>query len=76
MTAKEYLLKYKLAESEINIKIEQIKRLKDLANSTTVSYGGVKSDRKSSDKIGEIVAKMVDLEDELMEKVDELVDLQ
>ncbi len=76
MNAKEYLSRYKLIDGKINGKLEQITRLKEIAHSTTMSYSGERNKSKTHDKIGNLIAKIVDLEVELQDDVDDLIDIQ
>lgn len=75
--AKAYLRQVKLYDTHINNKLEELARLKVLATQITSSikpvpaFGG-----GNSDKLGNIVAKIVDLENEINEAVDVYVDKQ
>ena len=76
MTAKEYLSQYKDLNDSINAKLEQVEELHRKAQ--TVSSGS--SDGAHSptprDRIGEITARIVDLEREINEDIDRSIDLQ
>lgn len=67
MKAKEYLLKIEKNERLINNKQDELFRLRRLAESTTIdiSKEAVKSSGVS-DKIGNITARIVDLENEII----------
>lgn len=73
--AKTYLHQVKLYDIHINNKLEEMQRLKDLAKRITTS---LKPDMVSSsgnhDKIGDAVAKIVDLEAEIDKAIDAYVD--
>jgi DNA-directed RNA polymerase specialized sigma subunit len=73
--AKTYLHQVRLYDTHINNKLEEMQRLKDLAKRITTS---LKPDMVSSsgnhDKIGDAVAKIVDLEAEIDKAIDAYVD--
>ena len=77
MTADEFLKQIERADKLISNKLYEVQRLRLLAVSTTVP-----TDREAiqtsgvSDKVGNIVAKIVDLESEINDLIDEYVDLQ
>jgi hypothetical protein len=77
MTADEFLKQIERADKVISNKLYEVQRLRVLAVSTTVP-----TDREAvqtsgvSDKVGNIVAKIIDLENEINELIDEYVDLQ
>lgn len=77
MTADEFLKQIERADKLISNKLYEVQRLRLLAMSTTVP-----TDREAvqtsgvSDKVGNIVAKIVDLESEINDLIDEYVDLQ
>lgn len=76
MTAKEYLSQYKDLNDSINVKLEQVGELRRKAQ--TVSSGSSDGTRSSTprDRIGEITARIVDLEREINEDIDRSIDLQ
>lgn len=76
MTAKEYLSRYRFLNDGINAKLMQVEELRSKAQ--TVSGGNSTGARSSQpyDRIGEITAKIVDLEREINEEIDHLVDIQ
>ena len=76
MTAKEYLSRYRFLNDGINAKLMQVDELRSKAQ--TVSGGNSTGAHSSQpyDRIGEITAKIVDLEREINEEIDRLVDIQ
>lgn len=76
MTAKEYLSRYRFINDGINSKLMQVEDLRSKAQ--TVSGGNSTGTHSSQpyDRIGEITAKIVDLEREINEEIDRLVDIQ
>jgi len=76
MTAKEYLSQYKDLNDSINAKLEQVGELRRKAQ--TVSSGSSDGVHSSTpyDRIGEITARIVDLEREINEDIDRSIDLQ
>ena len=75
MTAKEYLSQYRYINININSKIAQQQRLRELATCVSPSSeGGGHSG--VSDKVGSIVAKIADLDAEISAEINKLVDVQ
>lgn len=76
MTAKEYLSQYKDLNDSINAKLEQVGELRRKAQ--TVSSGSSDGTHSPTprDRIGEITARIVDLEREINEDIDRSIDLQ
>ena len=76
MTAKEYLSQYRSLNDSINAKLEQVGELRRKAQ--TVSSGSSDGTHSSTprDRIGEITARIVDLEREINEDIDRSIDLQ
>ena len=73
--AKSYLLQAKLYDTHINNKLEELARLKDLSLRVTSSLKpDVVSTSGNHDKIGDAVAKIVDLETEINQAIDAYVD--
>ncbi|MGN0595762.1 MAG: DUF1492 domain-containing protein [Ruminiclostridium sp.] len=72
MTAKEYLSRYRYINLNIGSKVEQRKRLLELATCVSPSNGG--SSGKAADRVGNVVSKIADLEAEINEQIDKLVD--
>ena len=75
MTAKEYLQQYKLLDSRINAKCEQLERLRELSTKVSAEQGGG-AHSGVSDRVGNIVAKICDAEAEINEMIDKLLDLR
>ena len=73
MTAKEYLTQYRQIEKEIGGLLEERTRWVALAEKMTPSLSGMPGGAVGGDRLGETVAKIVDLEREIDAKVDELM---
>lgn len=74
--AKVYLEQVKMCDTHINNKLEELAHLKDMVLKVTATW---KQDSTSGgtgnqDKLGNAVAKIVDLENEINKAVDEYVD--
>ena len=74
--AKEFLLQVKLCDTHINNELEELHRLKDMVLKVTSTW---KTDVTSNgsgnqDKLGEAIAKIVDMEEEINRAVDTYVD--
>lgn len=79
MNAKQYLKQITRLDNLIKSKLEQIEELRSLAEKVTVEAKLVKSYNKNSyqsDKVGDVVVKIVDLNNEINEYIDRLVDLK
>ena len=76
MTTKEYLSQYKDLNDSINAKLEQVEELRRKAQ--TVCSGSSDGTHSSTprDRIGEITARIFDLEREINEDIDRSIDLQ
>ncbi len=75
MTAKEYLLSIKQLERAIRLKQEEIEELRSLAESITVKTGEEPVQTSgTSDKVGNIVARIVDLQREMEDSVMKYLD--
>lgn len=76
MTAKEYLSRYRWQNDRINAKLEQVAELRRKAQ--TVSSGSSDGTHSATpyDRIGEITARIVDLEREINEDIDRSIDTQ
>ncbi len=76
MTAKEYLSQYKDLNDSINAKLEQVAELRRKAQ--TVCSGSSNGSHTSApyDRIGELTAKIVDMERAINEDIDRSIDLQ
>jgi CHASE3 domain sensor protein len=73
MTVKEYLQQYRNADREINAKLDQIRRLRELATKTTSTLTPDKVQSGTENKIERIVTKIVDLGKEVDQEIDGLV---
>lgn len=72
---KAYLQKIRLYDTHINNKVAEMSRLKDMVtNITPTLKADVVSSSGSKDKLGDTVAKIVDLQDEINRAIDEFVD--
>lgn len=77
MTAKEYLAQGRHLDARIDAKIQQLEALNALARNATSTLTGMPSGTaKTSSKLEEIVAKIVDLQAEINADIDKLVDLK
>jgi DNA-directed RNA polymerase specialized sigma subunit len=76
MTAKEYLQQYRNADREINSKLDQIRRLRELATKTTSTLNPDKVQSSQENKTEKIVAKIVDMENEVNSEIDKLIELK
>ncbi len=77
MTAKQYLSQYRALDARINAKLAQAERIRQLARvaGSNGNSSGVHSSQPY-DRIGELTAKIVDLENEINEDINALVDLE
>lgn len=77
MTPKEYLMQYKALDTRINAKLRQVEELRAKAQSAGGSGGGSGSHGSLPyDRVGELTAKIISLENEINAEIDRLVDLQ
>lgn len=75
--AKEYLQRVRLYDTRIANKLAELRRLEDMVYSITSSMSPVKVTASSSqDKLGDAVAKIVDLQKEINDTVDMYVDIK
>ena len=73
--AKEYLQQVKLCDVNVTNKLEELSRLKDMVyHITSTLRGDVVSGSGNQDKLGDAVAKIVDLEAEINDAIDAYVD--
>ena len=73
--AKNHLQQIRLCDTHINNKIAEVARLKELVtNITTALKEDVVSGSGSKDRLGDTVAKIVDLQDEINKAIDEYAD--
>lgn len=74
MTTKQYLSQISVYDKRINTKLSEIFKLRTLLQSITVcSKEDVVQTSGSKDKLGDSIAKIVDLENEINDLVDEMV---
>lgn len=71
MTAKEFLSQYTSAGGEIDALLEEVQRLRSLAEKTTMSFenDGSAPGTRSPDKIPEAVEKIMEIEEEIGKRV-------
>lgn len=74
MTANHFLGQYISAEKVINSKLAELSRLRALAQNATLAFENDRVQTSPSDRLGRIVAKIVDLEREIDEDVDRLIE--
>lgn len=76
MVAKEFMKQARLYDTHINNKLEELQHFKDMVTKITTSLkpdAGIKSSG-SQDKLGDTVAKIVDLQTEVNQAIDVYVD--
>ncbi len=77
MTAKEYLNQAYWLDRRIDSKLEQLSALRDTATKTTaVMYGEVVSHTRNVHSLQDVIAKIVDMQEEINSDIDALVDLK
>lgn len=77
MTAKEYLGQAYRIDQRINSKMEQVLSLQELAMKATSTLSDVPvSGTRNVHRMEDIIAKIMDLEDEINRDIDQLVDLK
>ncbi|MGN1114368.1 MAG: DUF1492 domain-containing protein [Oscillospiraceae bacterium] len=77
MTAKEYLQQARYLDSRINSKIKQLNSLKDLATKCTSTISDMpRNPNKGNSGLEDTVIKIVSLEEEINNDIDNLVDLK
>ena len=75
--AKAYLRKIELLDAHINNRISDLHELKSLVTKITATISQVcVSGSGNQDKLGDSVAKIIDLQDEINRKIDKYVDLK
>jgi DNA-directed RNA polymerase specialized sigma subunit len=75
--AKAYLRKLELADVHINNKLEDLQKLRTMVTKITSSITPVSvSGSGSQDKLGDTIAKIVDLQSEINDKIDRYVDMK
>lgn len=73
---KQYLLRYRQAEREVRLLMEEKERLLALATKVTPSYSGEAKGSGSGDRMGAAVDKVVQCEEEINEAIDAAVDVR
>ena len=77
MTTKEYLSQASRLEQSINTKLDQARTLREMATKVTTVFSDMPSSgTKDVHSMQNIITKMVDLEVEINNDIDELVDLK
>ena len=77
MKAKEYLSQARLLDQRINIRIEQVMSLRNLAAKATSTLSDTApSGTRNVHRMEDIVIKIMDLEEEINADIDDLVDLK
>jgi len=76
MRAKEFLQQYRNADAEINAKLEQIARLRSLAEKTTQTLTSDVVRTSPENKLERIVTKIADMENAVDARVDKLQDIK
>ncbi|MGL5563282.1 MAG: DUF1492 domain-containing protein [Tannerellaceae bacterium] len=77
MTAKEYLLQARYLDMRIKSKIQQIESLNDLAtNCSAVISDMPRNPNRGGSPMANAIMKMIDLQDEIKEDMEELVTLK
>ena len=77
MTADEFLQQIKTYDTLVNCKLEELQRLYDLVTQiTSATDKEVVQTSGASDKVGKTVAKIIDLQNEINDTVDEYVDIR
>lgn len=77
MRAKDYLLQIRKLDRLINNKLLEFDQWMSIATSTTVSTEGERVQSSGSkDKMGDAVARLVDVQTEINREIDRLVDLK
>lgn len=74
LKAKKVLNEIHKTDVEINRLIEEKRSYQELAEKATQSFANAPTGSKINDKIAELSAKIVDIENEICEKIDELID--
>lgn len=73
--AKEYLLQVKLCDVHINDRLEELAKLKALATKITSTWSSEPGGGSGNqDKLGDAVAKIIDLQREINEAIDDFAD--
>lgn len=77
MTAKEYLNQAYYVDKEITAKIEEIEKLNALATKATTTFSDMPgSPNRDIHKNEKLLVKIIDLENEITDRIDYLIDLK
>ena len=77
MTPKEYLNQAYWLDRRIDSKLEQLSALRDMATKTTaVMDGEVVSHTRNVHSLQDVIAKIIDMQEEINDDIDALVDLK
>ena len=77
MKAKEYLSQARLLDQRINIRLEQVTSLRNLAAKASSTLSDVApSSMRNIHRMEDIIMKIIDLENEINADIDDLVDLK
>ena len=76
MTAKEYLGQAYRIDQRINLKMEQVASLRALATKATATYSDMPKGYGNVHSGENVIVKIIDLENQMNEDVDELVNLK
>lgn len=77
MNAKEYLKQAFYLDKRINSKLEQVESLNALATKATTTLSDMpKEPNKGTSRLGDTIAKIIDLQEEINKDIDKLVDLK
>lgn len=77
MKAKDFLRGYRKLDEMIENKMYEVKRWEEIALNVSPRYGGEKVQSSGSQqKMADAVARIIDIENEINEYIDELIDLK
>lgn len=77
MNAKEYLKQAFYLDKRINSKLEQVESLNALATKATSTLSDMPKDpNRGTSRLGDTIAKIIDLQEEINKDIDKLVDLK
>ena len=77
MTAHDYLSHAKFLDARIDSKLKQLDHLNALATSATAALSGMPHNpNRGASKLETVIVKIVDLQEEINQDIDELVDLK